>query len=803
MLRSASGVVKRLGIVLFAAIAVAATFVGSAGVALLAAPSPAGAITAHPQDCSFNGSTSTLTPPKIASLSVSEGTKISISCSNLAISGVAALAGQGSPLALIANCNGSACSSSDQETLAENEADISAAVYEECLFGCGSTWNTSYTVPSPFKSGGSQSVITAKGDPNAVCPPTQQQVNMGLPACAITVADTNADIWGLALLKYPTNPTPAAPTLQLSSSSVAPGGTVSVSDKPCTPSSSTVCPYWWGDPVGTAPNSGGNFDGVTTEAVTLTIEICPTSGGACTEVPNPATSPVVTVTPPVYDFNTSTYTGTITSYPTLKGGFTVPSSLPAGSYTVNLYESNALAMDPGNSTNPNFPNAITASAPLTISGSSTPPPAPTASTYTALKSPQRLCDTRSSASIGGTGDVISGVTGQCANSGTPLSANTPLQVPVAGLGGIPSSGVTGVVLNVTVIGPSTGGYMTVYPSGESAPLASNLNFTPGDVRANLVTVGLGSNGAVDVVTNTTANVAVDAEGYFAAPSSSSSGAGLYNALTPARLADTRCSASPAPSFCASENLPAANQKLTGLGPQGSENVTVTGVGKVPSTGVSAVVLNVTVTATHAGGFITVYPTGSTRPTASNLNWTAGESLPNRVIVPVGTNGQVTVFNNSGNVQFIVDVNGYFTDSGGTGSEFYALSSPARILDTRCDVSLVPGYCGGENLPSLNTAITELGAAGTATVHVTGVANIPSSAVAAVANVTVTSTTSGGFLTVWPGGTMPTVSDLNWSRGQTAPNLVIATLSSSGEISIYNNSGSANVIVDVFGWFAPA
>ena len=51
---------------------------------------------------------------------------------------------------------------------------------------------------------------------------------------------------------------------------------------------------------------------------------------------------------------------------------------------------------------------------------------------------------------------------------------------------------------------------------------------------------------------------------------------------------------------------------------------MTGRGGLPATGVGAVVLNVTATGPTAQGYLTVYPTGGTRPTASNLNFMPGE-----------------------------------------------------------------------------------------------------------------------------------------------------------------------------------
>ena len=91
---------------------------------------------------------------------------------------------------------------------------------------------------------------------------------------------------------------------------------------------------------------------------------------------------------------------------------------------------------------------------------------------------------------------------------------------------------------------------------------------------------------------------------------------------------------------------------------------VTGLGGVPATGVGAVVLNVTVTQPSAASFVTVYPTGTKRPLASNLNMVPGQVTPNLVIAKVGAGGKVSLFNNAGTTHLVADVMGWF--KGGAG-----------------------------------------------------------------------------------------------------------------------------------------
>jgi hypothetical protein len=95
-------------------------------------------------------------------------------------------------------------------------------------------------------------------------------------------------------------------------------------------------------------------------------------------------------------------------------------------------------------------------------------------------------------------------------------------------------------------------------------------------------------------------------------------------------------------------------------PGGTVSLPVLGQGGVPTTGVSAVVLNVTATEPTAPGYITVYPDGVSQPLASNLNFSPGQTVPNLVIAPVGADGKVDFYNGSGGtVQLVADVNGYF------------------------------------------------------------------------------------------------------------------------------------------------
>jgi hypothetical protein len=369
------------------------------------------------------------------------------------------------------------------------------------------------------------------------------------------------------------------------------------------------------------------------------------------------------------------------------------------------------------------------------------------------QSPNRITDTRAGSGF--------------PNAGNRLTGGTITVTVAGGTTGVPAS-AGAVVLNVTVANTVGPGFLTIWPTGVPQPTASNLNWAAGDVRPNLVTVAVGTGGQVSVFANSPADVVVDEEGYYGTQVGT---AGGYVAVSPMRITDTRAGSG----FANAGSTLAAGTRL---------DVQVTGAGGIPSTGVAAVVLNATVVNTTGSSFLTVWPAGGTQPTASNLNWVAGWVVPNRVIVPVSTpGGKVSFFNKFGSTDLAIDVDGYYTDATATGALFTA-QSPVRIIDTR------------------NTGNT-LGQGLSNTYQVTSATGVvPTGASAVVMNTTVTNTTAPSFLTVYPNA-RPTASDLNWVAGQTIPNMVQATLSSSGTATFYNNTGSTDIVVDLFGYFGGA
>ncbi len=374
---------------------------------------------------------------------------------------------------------------------------------------------------------------------------------------------------------------------------------------------------------------------------------------------------------------------------------------------------------------------------------------------------------------------------------TLVTGHSAENVTVTGVDGVPLT-ATAVAINVTAVNMTSNGYLDIYPQGFLPSSVHSLSWTAGSgVVTNLVTVPVNtSNGEITIANGGGGSVdyVVDIEGYYAPAGNTS--AGLYNPVAPSRLVDTRCSETSPPgyitsSYCAS--LPSTNSNLTTLGTGQIENVTVTGVAGIPSSGVSAVVLNLTAIEPTHSGYLTIFPTGATKAVVSAVDFNAGETIANSVMAKVGSNGQISVYNFLGNVNFALDVSGYYTN----GSS----SSQTGLLFN----SVNP-----ENLPSANTTLTAVLSSDPVVVQVAGEANVPTDATAVVGNLTATDSTGSGYLTAYAGGTTLSTSDVDFSAGSTNANMVVSGLTSSGGLNIINGGGhKVNVLFDVSGYFAPA
>lgn len=348
------------------------------------------------------------------------------------------------------------------------------------------------------------------------------------------------------------------------------------------------------------------------------------------------------------------------------------------------------------------------------------PLAATAGTFQAV-TPLRIVDTR-----GGLG-------------GTRLPGDCRLVIPIRSLANVPDTAVA-VSINVTAVDAGRPGFLSVYPCSAGRPVTSNLNTRPGPPVANLAVVSLDVNGDVCVFAQPSTDVVIDLLGWYGP-----AGRG-FAARNPERLVDTRL-------------------RPAGAVAGGSELV-VDLAGRVGPA--IAVALNVTATGAANQGFVTVYPCGSPRPLASNLNLVPGRDLANQVNVATGASATVCVYSQA-TTHLVVDLLGTYDAAASLRP-----SAPTRVHDSRESGSPV---ASGQ---TLRVGVPTLGVA--------------------VLNLTSTQAAAAGFVTAHDCAVgRPPTSNLNFTPGVDVANVVLSA-ASSGEVCLFV-SQSTHVVVDVLGSFS--
>lgn len=373
-----------------------------------------------------------------------------------------------------------------------------------------------------------------------------------------------------------------------------------------------------------------------------------------------------------------------------------------------------------------------------------------ASSFVPLPNAVRLADTRAPANY---------------DYSTP--ATNQIRVRVAGANGVPAS-ASGVVLTVTAVNGNQGNFVTVFPSGGSVPLASNLNLlSAGEANANLVTVKIGSGGSIDVYSLQTCSMIVDVLGYYEPVDGSARGGRFIGLANAQRAIDTR------PDLV------------------GTSSFTVVDLTAYLPADASSVVINLTATETTGPSFFTALPFDASEdrePPTSSLNVSrAGDTRAAGVIVPLPTIGgrrRIKIFTLHP-AKVIVDVVGYYTSETSPSSQvgLFVPVEPQRLIDTR-----KPGGEVGKLWPIW-------------VVEVRPPPAVAANASAIVANVTGVESRGPGFLTV-TGARQPITltSNVNFSAPhQVVPNHVITPLTATHGLQVYSSHG-AHVIVDMAGYF---
>ena len=409
--------------------------------------------------------------------------------------------------------------------------------------------------------------------------------------------------------------------------------------------------------------------------------------------------------------------------------------------------------------------------------------------YHAL-TPERIFDSRPTSSINDVSPV----------GAKPMGPAEPsFDLQLLGKGGVPlsSADVLAVAVSITIANPGSGGYLTAFPAGTGGT-SSLLNFGAGQTIPNLAIVRGGTDGKLTVkiygTSNASANVLVDVLGWFSSSTytagtpgdpSDERGARLV-VVNPARILDTRSSG--------------------GLGPGAQMTLQFRGASAAGTTvpndpSIVGALVNVTAVLPTASTFVSVVPTEPVGvPTTSNLNVPAGRVQANLVMVPVGPDGAIHLYNSAGTTNLLVDVMGYLQTGAAESSRagrVIPLTAPYRALDTRQTafggVPLGPGQAEDWSFAAFSSSVTISGIpVGNQAALLGNLTN------ASLGRLYPTVSVEPGYLTVYPADApaLPVISNLNNYESSPVPNMALIKYGANQTVRVYNASGYAHYILDV-------
>jgi hypothetical protein len=375
----------------------------------------------------------------------------------------------------------------------------------------------------------------------------------------------------------------------------------------------------------------------------------------------------------------------------------------------------------------------------------------------------------------GTGGVFVPSTGRILDTAkgtggfsTPMEAGKYRTIKVAGLAGLPDDGSVGAVsLNATVGGSS--GYGTLFgrPDADTGRTTMLIyNGVSGEYTSNSATLAVGTDGTIQVMTETSSRLILDVQGYYTANTDGTAAGGFVPVAK--RLVDTRSGTGSA---------------KAAIAPGKSIDVQITGANGVPSGASAAVVNLIAVNSTDADGYLTPYATGGTKP-ANSLHYAPSETTSVQAQLPLSAAGKMTIANSSTTTNLVVDLQGYFTAAGTGGAVF--TPSYGRAYDSRA---------------SGNTALAKNE---TRSIQIAGTAGVPvmgSGITAVTLTLIVAHGGSAGYADVYADGkTNPGTSAVNFQPDEIQTNTITVPLGANGKIALRNAAEATNYVVDVQGWY---
>ncbi|TCL79665.1 RHS repeat-associated protein [Curtobacterium sp. PhB128] len=354
--------------------------------------------------------------------------------------------------------------------------------------------------------------------------------------------------------------------------------------------------------------------------------------------------------------------------------------------------------------------------------------------------------------------------------GGATGAGTFRTVKVAGVAGLPSSGIGAVTMMVTIADPSGSGQLQMRADDDdTTTLMMIYNSGVGGNTSNTGLLAVADDGTIQVRTETAqSKVVIDITGYYTSTKNGVS-AGGFVAMSPSRVLDSRGGIG-----AAQGQIPAGSQRT----------IQATGSNGIPA-GAAAVAVNIIVINREAkAGYVRPTPTGETRSTGVlNYNSVEGQSTAMNAQVALNTDGKFSIdtAEGGGKIDLVVDIQGYFLKSN-PGGGFTPLNG--RLIDTRNGGSIASGA--------------------SFTVQVGGVQGAPTVegglSAAAVTFTAVNDSGADSYAKMWADGAAePESSAISSDRTSKMTNTVVAPVGANGKIRIKNMGTAAmNYLVDLQG-----
>lgn len=382
--------------------------------------------------------------------------------------------------------------------------------------------------------------------------------------------------------------------------------------------------------------------------------------------------------------------------------------------------------------------------------------------YFTAVTPARIADTRTGSGY--------------PNAGSHIPAGNWIDVKVTGVGGVPATGVSSVVVNVTAVNATAGTYLTAFRKGDALPPASSLNVSAGQIVNNQLTVQASSDGYISLYNGGgTIDAIVDVVGYNSANGSS------YKAQDAQRVLDTRT---------AGVKVPAGGSVDVQVG----SSAAITAC-QIKNDAVTAASIQLTVTNQTVNGFLSVFPAGSSAQGASSLNFYSGQTITRMVTSALGnracdgSNGKLTIKNNgSAPVDVIADLIGVYTTDRSHG--VYMPITPERLFDSRYGTGTFVGRLGTQSARFVAMSQQTFGPSGAASV-----------ARALDTNMIVVGASAPTYLTASTSATFsPSQTYVTYNSWNPATNRGTVKVNGSTGFNIFNAIGTTDAIVDQFGYY---